>query len=325
MENQKTLFITCLHSLISKNILNTEAFKKIVNEANCKIVIFVPKGKYDFFSQHYIFPNVVIEEVDTYPIMNIRREVIFKRIAFLLINSHYHWYKRAELLDKNKNIGSYFKYFFEQLFVRIFSGHKAINSIYRRMHEKYAPKGSMDAYFEKYNPTLLFATDVFDDMDTIVIREAKRKGIKVVGMVRSWDNCFSKGLMRNMPDSLLVNNENLKSEAVEMHDFPGEKIEIVGLPQFDHFINEKRLSKDDFFKKIGADPEKKLILFAPAGAFLSDCDLDYLKIFEQATQARKFKYPLQFLVRNHPHHPAILDDFAGKADFIIDTPGKQLK
>lgn len=141
-------------------------------------------------------------------------------------------------------------------------------------------------------------------------------------MVRSWDNCYSKGLMRVVPNKLIVNNETIKTEAISIHQVFSKDIIVLGSPQYDIFINGERTSKEEFFRSMGLDPKKKLVLYAPAGAILSDTDSDIVKILSEALNHGEFGMPVQFLVRNHPNHPADFKFVPDLSGFVIEDPGK---
>src|SRR3989344_6429226 len=124
-------------------------------------------------------------------------------------------------------------------------------------------------YFEKYKPDIVFSTDVYDDFDQALIKEAKIRKIFVIGMIRSWDNNISKGLMRCFPDKLIVNNEVIRKEATELHNYPEGNIFIGGLPQFDDYLKAPFKRREEFFGSIGGNPEKRTILFSPGSREIS--------------------------------------------------------
>jgi len=125
------------------------------------------------------------------------------------------------------------------------------------------PKNRYAAYFEKYQPDLVFATDIFNEHDVQVMRGARARRIKIVAMVRSWDNITSHGLNRIIPDKLIVNTPKVKEEAIRYNDIPAENIFISGIPHYDKYVARLRTSRADLFRKLNLDPNKKTIFFAP--------------------------------------------------------------
>ncbi|MFA5853704.1 MAG: CDP-glycerol glycerophosphotransferase family protein [Patescibacteria group bacterium] len=318
----KTLFITSFHSFISKNILNTDVLRILGGASDLRVVIFVPQSKVSFFERHYASENVRIEGVDVATITESKRNVFFSRLFFLMIRSHYLWYKRVERRDAQPTLLAWVKYVVYSGLVRVLSGSRALNRLARFASYRFTPKNILEAHFARYQPSLVFSTDVFDPVDAQFLKEAKYHHVATLGMVRSWDNCYSKGLMPVLPDALLTNNELIKEEAVTLHNYPAERVTVVGLPQFDAFVREERISREAFFKSIGVDPSQKLVLFAPAGSILSDTDWQTCEILENARAKGEIRHPVHFFVRNHPGHPADLSRFKENPHFTIQNPGQ---
>lgn len=319
--DMRTLVITSFHSFISKNILNTDVLRTLRDERETRIVIFVPKEKAEFFARHYAGGNVEVEGIDTARITRDRANTFFSRLFFLMIDSHYLRYKRVERRDVDPTPASWIKYYAFGALAAVLSGSKALNRAARALFMRLSSRGLLAVHLDRVKPDLVFSTDVFDPNDIQVLKEASLRGIRTVGMIRSWDNCWSKGLLPVIPDRLLANNAVLKDEAVTLHDVPAERIAVVGLPQFDAFVREARTPRDAFFARIGVDPSKRLILLAPAGTILSDTDWQLCDILERAIRDGKLPEDVHVFVRNHPHHPADLSRFQGSPHFTFQNPG----
>jgi CDP-Glycerol:Poly(glycerophosphate) glycerophosphotransferase len=317
----KTLLITVFHSLISKNFLNTEAFSLLKLNPNLDIVLVVPKNKEAYFKELYECPCVRVKGFDLVDIYRRGKVRFFSIIGHLLLQSHYLWYKKVERRDKSTSHLRFIKYYSEILFTTLFAGVKCVRSLFRLLFVKMVKVEEISTIFDEYSPDVVFSTDVFDEMDVLVNREARTRKLCIVGMVRSWDNCYSKGILRVVPNMLMVNNEEIQKEAISIQDVLKGQTRIVGLPQYDQFVTGIRSDRRTFFKKIGADPNKKLIIFSPAGAGLSDVDWQLCNILKCLVDEKIIQEPVTFLVRNHPHHPADLSMFKGGTNFIIENPG----
>ncbi len=318
----KTVFISSFHSFISKNILNTDVLRSLRDDRSLRVVIFVPAHKAEFFRATYAGGNVVVEGIDVARITTAPANMFFSRLLFLMIDSHYIWYKRVERRDANPTPLAWFKFYVYGALVRVLSGWPLLNRLVRFLYRHLTPKGFFKEAFEKYEPSLVFSTDVFDPFDAQLLKEAQHRGVKTLAMVRSWDNCWSKGLMAVLPDHLMVNNEIIKDEAVTLHDYPADRVTIVGLPQFDAPLKGEHATREAFFAKIGVDPGKRLVLFAPAGTILSETDWQLCEILAQAIEDGKFSRPIHVFVRNHPGHPADFSRFRRNPHFTIQDPGQ---
>lgn len=321
MNKKKTLLITAFHSFISKNILNTDVLKLIQSARDIRIFLIVPDVKEEFFRSVYEKGNVSVVGVPVRSVIKTRKAKIFSVWSHLLIKSNYLKYKRHERLDAQRNIRGYVKFAIETAMEILCVGNPIVRWIFRQsfMMARYPEVSSV---FDKLMPDAVFSTDAFDESDSLFAAEARRRGIRLITMVRSWDNCYSKGLLRVIPDRLIVNNETIKAEAEELHQIPADHVYVLGSPQYDIFHNTERTPRETFFSSMGLDPAKKIVLFAPAGSILSDTDVDIVDMLYKAMKEDVFGMPVQFLVRNHPNHPADMTPVAGKEGFVVEDPGK---
>lgn len=318
----KTVFITVFHSFISKNILNSGVLSGILDNSNASIVLLVPENKKDFFNEVYASDRIKIEGVPVSRISNYRSVKFFSYLSRLILSSHYLWYKKVEKKDKKNNLIGWLVYFLEVLFTAIFSKIPMMPELLRYIFGKVVKIDEVKKIFKKYNPETLFSTDIFDESDILFENEARALNIPILGMVRSWDNCYSKGILRVAADYFLVNNPTIQEELVAIHGIEPQKIKVVGVPQYDYFINSERTKEEDFMKEIGLSVNKKTILFAPAGTILSDKDGEICEILINAVKENKIKFPSQIFVRNHPNHPADLSKFENNEFFKVEYPGK---
>lgn len=321
IQKQKVILITVFHSLVSKNILNTDAIINLRDSNKYKIVLLVPQIKKDFFVAHYAHKNIAIEGIDMQTFGEGWKENLMQTLAKLLIDTHYLHYKRRELLDSEKTIVGWIKYGIREFIVYACAGKSFCIHIFHKIDILLGSKEIYKSILTTYKPDLVFSTDIFEQMGAQLLREAKERNIKTIGMVRSWDNCLSKGLLRIKPEIFIVNNEVIKDELVTIHGVTESSINVVGLPQFDRFISEKPENKKTFFKNNNLDPEKKLIMFAPGGNVLSLTDPDICRILISAIEEGRLPHNVQIFVRNHPHHPADLDYFKNREDIIVQSPG----
>jgi UDP-N-acetylglucosamine:LPS N-acetylglucosamine transferase len=135
-----------------------------------------------------------------------------------------------------------------------------------------------------------------------MLREARARGIQTIGMVRSWDNLsVNKGNIRINPDKLLVHNKYLFRDAVELADFPKERIQIVGMPHFDYYVNESRLSREEISKKLGTNPNKKIILFLMIGLSGEGLDEYVASVIEKWIKKDRAFKGFELIIRPHPN------------------------
>lgn len=304
--------------MVSRNLLSAPFFdllKKVVP----RIVLVVHEKKKDFFEKYYGSDQVIVAGVS-------RRlgelDYLFKDLAAAAIRT------RSRRLIRKMRLGAE-----RWNAYKIFFWAPLIRPIIPTLYSLLMPKHRYADLFIQYHPNLLITTDVFNPMDVVLSHEAKYRGIKVVGMVRSWDNLTAKGGFRVIPDTLIVNNEIIKSEAVNLHGIPASKIKVVGVPHYDKHLDAPPMSRAAFYRKFNLQPEEKIILYAPIGnRFFTKNTFDG----EMVTLIREI-LPVGFrlFVRCPPGDlvdlpPAILQDsrvivhvpgtrFAGAGERVMDT------
>ena len=117
--------------------------------------------------------------------------------------------------------------------------------------------------------------------------EAKRRGIPIIGFINSWDKVTGRCIIRLLPDKLIVFNDIVKKEAMEHDEVKEENIFVAGITQYDHYFKQGISSKENFYRKIGIDISKKIIVYAPAGRAFSDSDWDIIDFLRSAISAGK--------------------------------------
>lgn len=324
MNKKPTLLVPIFHSLVSKNVLNTDALGTLMRSGTCRIVLIVPALKQDFFKKHYETDSVEIVGMDIRPSDFGWWSQLMHKTSMLLVDTHYLHYRRKEILEADRSVLRNFKHLVREAIVKIAADKKWAISLFRYLDHTFSKRTIFSTIFERYQPDVVFSTDLFEQVSGQLLREAMSRGIRTVAMVRSWDNCLSKGILRHTANEYLTNNEVLKEELISIHGVSSDKITVTGLPQFDSFTNQQPADRESFFLKHGLDPDKKLVLFAPAGKVLSDTDADICKMFLSAQDEGRLPADLQFFVRNHPQHPADFSSLISHPNLTIQNPGQKL-
>ncbi len=315
----KTLFLTSLNPFITRNMLFTDVFKKISDDKKVRLIIFCPDYKKEFFEAHFKKDNVIIEPIENEK--TTKQDVVFGYIGQSLLATRRLIIRRRELYATNKKITSYLGAVLLSWIGRLTLVKKLVRFFDRLTFDK----NKFAVYFEKYKPDLVFGPDVFHPDDAHFLMEAKYRGIPTVGMVRSWDNITNKGFFRPRPDSLIVNNEVIRDEAIQLADINPKTIFVSGMPQFDDYINKPRTNKEEYFKHIGLDPNKPFIVFGPWGNRFIDTDWQILQILKDAIVAGKLPSNIQILVRIPPNDTISLGDFVPDEHFKIYYVSRSFK
>lgn len=301
----KTIFITSFHPLVSRNILSAPFFDMLTSTHNVRVVLLVPVGKKAFFEKYYARERVVVEGVTRR--LN-EADYLFKDFAAAAIRT------RSRALIRKMRLG-------HERFnaLRLFFWAPLVRRYIPRLYARCMPRWRYATLFERYAPSLVFAIDIFNPMDVIFMHEAKARGVQTVGMVRSWDNLTAKGGFRVIPDTLVVQNDIIKSEAIRIHGIPEEIIRMVGMPHYDKYRGSVPISRASFLERLGAPPDGKYIIYAPVGdRFFTNNTYDR----EMVLMLRQL-LPTGFflLVRPPPGDPADMTGVPADPRIIFDEPG----
>lgn len=304
----KTIFITVSESPVANNLLRGSFFSLLTKD-NLKIVLLVSPVKEVAYREEFGAENIFIEpfvspphpfaeKVTNFFARNILRTGMVK---FVQMRQYY---------DKPNLPSLIFKILLRNLFGRS----RLLQLLVRRAELKLSPDYSVKSLFDKYSPDMVFATVMdYTEMDVSILREAKRRKIKTVGMMRGWDTFVAHGFLRIIPDRVLLQNQYLKEAGKKYQFLPENITEIVGLPHFDwYFRKEWLIPREEFCKKIGVDPQKRIILFGAMEYYWYERDHEIAEAFDELVERGKIPSDLVMLFRPYP-------GFAGPVEKIKNS------
>jgi hypothetical protein len=283
----KIIFITSFHGLISRNILATK-LSDILAVNNNRIVVLVPDFKKSFFEREFSSKNVIIEGIKN----NLsKKDFFFHQLALALLPTRTMRIKKRSDFYHNKKL---FNFLLSVLPAYLFGWCSYCLDLVRFLDYFFCQPTIYKNLFDKYNPALIFSTDIQNELDVRLLQEARKRKIKTIGMIRSWDNPTAKGILRIIPDAIVAANKIIKSELIKYSCISGDEIFVVGIPHYDNYLISSSESKSDFFKKFSFDSNKKLILFTPTGdRYIENNDVDQyvLEILSQLDANILVRFP----------------------------------
>ena len=258
----KTIFISCFFNLVVRNLLETDFFTLLKKQTGIRIILLVPEKNKEFYQREFGAENILIEPIAFRPLSKLN--LFFHVWSWNLLNTRSKKIHKQVQLGKDKN---YIRYIFNS-FIAWTGGFSLIRKTFRFLDRYLVPGGGFKVLFDKYKPDLVFATDLQDlraqeFSDSYLVREAKRRGIYSVGMGRSWDSMTTKGLLRTLPDIVVIQNNNIESWAINYHSVPKNRLRVVGVPHYDDYLVGQRSNREEFMKKLGLDPARKYIFVTP--------------------------------------------------------------
>lgn len=306
----KTILITSFHVFISRNILSAPFLDLLVRE-NFKVVIVASEKKQSFLGRQFGGPQVSVGGIEN---RLTRLDAFFKTLALRALKT------RSLKVMSKRGMGIEHPLLFKSLFFA-----PLIRPIIPFLYRFFASKRTFADIFDKYKPDVVLAADVMSANDCRIMLEAGRRGVPVVGMVRSWDNLTTKGGFRVIPNVLAVNNVIVKEEAVKLHSISPAIIKIVGIPHYDNYLNMVVPPRDEFLRKFGIGRNKRYVLYAPLGdRIVKVGDKIMPHTFDRDIVSLILKYlPESFflLVRLPPTDTVNLEGVEGDPRLVVDRPG----
>lgn len=150
--------------------------------------------------------------------------------------------------------------------------------------------------FLKYNPSLVFAAHIYGQYDIQLLAEAKKRGIKTLGMASNWDH-FDKYYLPIGPDFLLAQSEQVKDFALKYQSYEPRQIYIIGYPHFDFIVDKSHaVSREQILRELRFPSDAKFILYVSGSAYCSDEPDTIEKILEWADK-NEFGHNIYLVIR----------------------------
>lgn len=303
----KTVLISSFHPLISRNILSTPLVSLLL-KAGTRVILAVPEKKYSFFTAEFAGDGIAIAGV---PRDLAWRDRFLRYLALAAVGT------RSLAIKRRSDMGG------RGAWLAFFIANRPLARRAIRAFDVFlTPRGRFAALLDRERPDLVFSTDIQNENDVRLAHEAKERGIRVVGMVRSWDNLTSKGLIREVPDLLVVHNKIIRQEAISLHGVPASRIRVVGIPHYDRYVSGPAHRRGEFLGSLGLDPARRLVLYAPVGDRYvggKAVDRDIIAILASLLPATH-----HLLVRLPPTDSVNLEGLGPLPNVTVMRPGRQL-
>ncbi len=312
----KTIFITSFEGVETKNLLRTSILSTILRSPDVRIVLFThTQERVIYHKKEFGEKGIVYEVVPRQRVTGLDR--LFQKLKFTLLRTETTDIRRRMKYETDKRFIAYevtmaanllFARKFVRLLFRFFDYHLIRNDYY-------------DAYFKKYNPAGVVSANLFDESEVDLVRAAKKRGIKTIGFINSWDRVTARSFLRILPDRTIVFNHIVKDELIR-HDHASVKdIFVGGMPQYDHYVARKPLSRDEFFKKLDIPVSHKLIVYAPVGTVYGNSDWAVMDFLHRLIEEKRFGDNVDMLVRFSPNDSVDQKEIAKRPWIMYDHPG----
>ena len=155
--------------------------------------------------------------------------------------------------------------------------------------------------FDRYQPDLVVTSSpglIYSEVP--LLRTARRRRVPTMAIDPSWDNFTNKLMPVRRVNRLVVWNTLMRQQAIELHGYQPDEIRLAGVPQWDRYFREGvTISRDAFFRRIGADPARRLVALTTTPQELYSHHDHVLRVMSAALADGRWP-AAQVLVRLHP-------------------------
>lgn len=309
----KTIFLTVYDGDTEKVILRSGVFDALKASGHRIVLLVRVPDRLMYYKQAFEKDTVIVEQL---PTAMTKLEMLWYHLGWNTLPTRAAFIRRYTKYRKHKNV---LRYALES--VCGFLGNFKLWREFLRTVYALSPDNYCKEYFEKYQPDLVFTPNMFSAEDLRMMRAAKRRGIPTVATAKSWDVLTTKAFTRVKADRLLVFNEINKEEAIRIGDYTSSRVTVTGFPQFDVYARDEwRETREAFCKRLGLNPERRIVLMAVPGDWKTPYTKEILTELDRRIDANAFVKPLQILARLHPKY---MDSSEGEQyrHIVMDRPG----
>ena len=155
---------------------------------------------------------------------------------------------------------------------------------------------------KKEMPALVAGFSPDGNREMALLQAASDLGIPTIIMIRSRDNLVSKISFLSKVDNYLVWSEHQKIYFYHLYpEFRNSVVRAIGSPQFSRHNNPAfRLPRHEFFKRIGLDESRPLVVFCLENPAIVSHQANMAIALAEVFCTGRIHKNAQLLIRNHP-------------------------
>lgn len=312
-----TIFLTIFEGIESKNILRTSILPTLLSLPDTRLVLLVKnQERSDYLMREFNDPRLVYECVNLSPLHGI--DMFFARLKFILLRTETTDFRRKMLrqLRQQGRVGYVTGVVVNWLLARPF-----MRRIVRCIDFTFVRNSTYDSLFNAYHPDLVVMANLFDEQEIHLLRAAKKRSVKTIGFINSWDRLTARCMIRLLPDTFIVFNDLLENDLVRFHDANPSCIFVSGIPQYDSYMIKSPSHREAFFLSIGENSDNHLIVYSPLGGEFKRYDWNMIDLLYALQQRGKFGKKAVLRVRFPPNDYFDHEEINKRPFLRYDYPG----
>lgn len=319
-EPRQNICLSITHGFQARNLLQTDVLPVLL-EGGYEVTVIGPASGRPEFQEAFRQPGVRFAPGVAKPgrLANFFGTVRRYALANPRRNATYNLFNE-EFLKSRKPL-----YVFLRAMNRVLGRRPELRRAWTWLEGALIPGWEAEEVLRAAAPALLVTgTPGTEYLDALLLRAARRLGIPTLCVVLSWDNLTSKGHMAVRPDRLVVWNERMRQEALDLHDYRPEDVDVAGVAHFDVYARpEQHLSRAAVCRRLGLDPGRKILVFGTVSPFLFRYNLEIAELLATAAADGRISPSSQVVVRLHPQSISGIyaDDLEGYRRLQARFPG----
>lgn len=191
-------------------------------------------------------------------------------------------------------------------------GRKALSGMLSGVERAVPRSAELEQFLRDQAPDIVLITPLVDlgspQLDHL--KAARALGRRTVLCVGSWDHLSSKSLIRELPDAVTVWNDTQRTEAVELHGVPADRLVVTGAQCYDHwFGRQPSRSREAFCAEAGLPADRPYVLWVCSSLFRgSRAEAELVEQWVQAMRGSDDPLLRDAGILIRPH-PARLDEW----------------
>ncbi len=173
--------------------------------------------------------------------------------------------------------------------------------IHRLYYTPWYSEPGVEAFLDQYRPHLLVIHHLQNQAIRPWVCAARRRGLRVVGIVGSWDQPTTKGPLPPGLARVAVQSRVMQEELAKYHQVPLERIEVTGWPQMDFYQNPGAIwPRERLAQELGLEPSRRLILYGTYSQRLGPHEPGIAAHLAQRLAQGAFGPDTTLVIRPHP-------------------------
>ncbi|PYR79351.1 MAG: hypothetical protein DMF87_11515 [Acidobacteria bacterium] len=178
-----------------------------------------------------------------------------------------------------------------------------------------SPSPDIERFLDRQRPDAVVITPLVGLVPSSqldLLRSAQARRVPTAVCVWSWDHLSSKAIIRDIPDRLFVWNDVQRTEAIEMHRVPADRVVVTGAHSFDRWFDQQpSRNRVDFCRRVGLPDDRPFVLWVCSALFPgSPSEAQFVLKWAAALRASSDERlrNAAILVRPHPSRKRDWDD-----------------